>query len=197
MTLSAVLRNTGLAFILTGSAALVLLPLLVSEAEARPRSGSSSTSHSSGMDLATGLVIGAGAAALMTSGSSKAEGHPGPIEQVTESFVGGEHRISGVKRFKQHTWQRVESYPGVDMFRSCPEEGRLRRYQGEYACRFSDNGRFSREWRHEPLQSIGELLSAQYSADITVETVQVVNGDLFAQFDTLGSHQDTPSPQED
>lgn len=197
MTLSSVLRNTGLALILTGSAALVLLPLLVSEAEARPRSGSSSTSHSSGMDLATGLVIGAGAAALMTSGSSKADGHPGPIEQVTESFVGGEHRISGVKRFKQHTWLRDEAYQGVDMFRSCPEAGRLRRYQGEYACRFSDNGRFSREWRHEPLQSISELLSAQYGADITVEAVQIVNDDLFAQFDTLGSHQGTPSPQED
>ncbi|MFY0990909.1 hypothetical protein [Halomonas sp. C05BenzN] len=188
MSLSRALRAAGLALVFAGSALLVLLPL-VGEAEARSRSGSSTASQgSSGIDLATGMVIGAGAAALMSSGRSDAgEATSRPMEHVTESFSGGKHQISGVKRYKRNGWVRDDGYQGADQFRSCPEEGRLRRYQGDVACRFNEGGLFSRSWRHEPTQSVAELMTAEYNVAITVETVQVVEDELYVQFDSHGT----------
>jgi hypothetical protein len=170
-----------------GLLAIVILAALfapVSEAKGRTTSASSS-----GMDMATGFILGASTTAMMSaSGSQERQAPAGSAEQVTVSFLeGGRQHISGVKRFERRMWVRDPTLSGAEQFRVCADEVRPRHYGGGHICRTYKGGLLKRVPSNNATQSVADFLASQHAVSVTILAVQILKDEIYVHFE-----QDTP-----
>lgn len=169
-------------------AIVILAALFAPVSEAKGRATSTRTS-SGGMDMATGIILGASATAMMSaSGSQERKASAGPAEQVTVSFLeDGRQHISGVKRFERRMWVRDPTLSGAEQFRVCADEARPRHYRGGYICRTYKGGFPMRNPSNNATQSVADFLASQHAVSVTILAVQILNDDIYVNFE-----QDTP-----